>query len=162
MARLIEPEREAPAAGLQDEAWWTFAALPVHARLARVWLAGWLEQRCPETAERVFDALVAFSDVLAGAVLHEAGPVGVHVQLRAGRLLCEVRDAGVDLPALLEADLAATHRRGLSLAAALTTALSVRAAPGGGKILAFTVDLARADTAPADSARGARPPHVAA
>ena len=38
-----ERERAAPSVEPADGVWWTFPALPVHARLARIWLEGWLD-----------------------------------------------------------------------------------------------------------------------
>ena len=136
-----------------DGVWWTFPALPVHARLARIWLEGWLGAQCPGKEEQAFGALVAFSELVTNSVLHGAGPITVHAQLVDGskgrglrsaeprRLLCEVTDRCVDLPMLLDAGPDDEHHRGLSLVDALTARWWVRAAPGGGKTTSFLVEL---------------------
>jgi anti-sigma regulatory factor (Ser/Thr protein kinase) len=128
----------APAA---DGVWWTFPALPVHARLARVWLEGWLDAQCPGKEEQAYGALVAFSELVTNSVLHGAGPITVHARLVDRKLLCEVTDRCVDLPMLLDAGPEDEHHRGLSLVEALTESWWVRAAPGGGKTTSFLVDL---------------------
>ena len=133
-----EPE---PAPAPADGVWWTFPALPVHARLARIWLAGWLDAQCPGKEEQAYGALVAFSELVTNSVLHGAGPITVHARLVDRRLLCEVTDRCVDLPMLLDAGPEDEHHRGLSLVAALTADWWVRAAPGGGKTTSFLVEL---------------------
>ena len=132
-----EPEAPAPADGV----WWTFPALPVHARLARIWLEGWLDAQCPGKEEQAYGALVAFSELVTNSVLHGAGPITVHARLVDRRLLCEVTDRCVDLPMLLDAGPEDEHHRGLSLVDALTASWWVRAAPGGGKTTSFLVEL---------------------
>jgi anti-sigma regulatory factor (Ser/Thr protein kinase) len=138
-----------------DGVWWTFPALPVHARLARIWLEGWLGAQCPGKEEQAYGALVAFSELVTNSVLHGAGPITVHARLVYGpqgadravlgteprRLLCEVTDRCVDLPMLLDAGPEDEHHRGLSLVEALTASWWVRAAPGGGKTTSFLVEL---------------------
>ncbi len=145
------PEQtSAPADGV----WWTFPALPVHARLARIWLEGWLDAQCPGKEEQAYGALVAFSELVTNSVLHGAGPITVHARLvygprqnaisqgtEARRLLCEVTDRCVDLPLLLDSGPEDEHHRGLSLVDALTASWWVRAAPGGGKTTSFLVEL---------------------
>jgi anti-sigma regulatory factor (Ser/Thr protein kinase) len=148
-----EPE-SAPV--LADGVWWTFPALPVHARLARFWLEGWLDAQCPGKQEQSYGALVAFSELVTNSVLHGAGPITVHARLVYGpqelqqnlhgcnqprRLLCEVTDRCVDLPMMLDAGPDDEHHRGLSLVDALTASWWVRAAPGGGKTTSFLVEL---------------------
>jgi anti-sigma regulatory factor (Ser/Thr protein kinase) len=133
-----EPE---PAPAPADGVWWTFPALPVHARLARIWLEGWLDAQCPGKEEQAFGALVAFSELVTNSVLHGAGPITVHARLVDRRLLCEVTDRCVDLPMLLDAGPDDEHHRGLSLVEALTASWWVRAAPGGGKTTSFLVEL---------------------
>ena len=135
-----EAEAESPP-GPADGVWWTFPALPVHARLARIWLEGWLDAQCPGKEDRAFGALVAFSELVTNSVLHGAGPITVHARLMDRRLLCEVTDRCVDLPMLLDAGPDDEHHRGLSLVEALTDDWWVRAAPGGGKTTSFIVDL---------------------
>ncbi|HWG24327.1 ATP-binding protein [Actinospica sp.] len=137
-----------------DGVWWTFPALPVHARLARIWLEGWLDAQCPGKEDQAFGALVAFSELVTNSVLHGAGPITVHARLVYGprelqhglgneprRLLCEVTDRCVDLPLMLDAGPEDEHHRGLSLVDALTASWWVRAAPGGGKTTSFLVEL---------------------
>ena len=133
-----EPE---PVPAPADGVWWTFPALPVHARLARIWLEGWLDAQCPGKEEQAFGALVAFSELVTNSVLHGAGPITVHARLVDRRLLCEVTDRCVDLPMLLDAGPDDEHHRGLSLVDALTASWWVRAAPGGGKTTSFLVEL---------------------
>ena len=148
-----EPE-SAPV--LADGVWWTFPALPVHARLARFWLEGWLDAQCPGKEEQSYGALVAFSELVTNSVLHGAGPITVHARLVYGpqelqqnlhgcdqprRLLCEVTDRCVDLPMMLDSGPDDEHHRGLSLVDALTASWWVRAAPGGGKTTSFLVEL---------------------
>lgn len=133
-----EPE---PAPAPADGVWWTFPALPVHARLARIWLEGWLDAQCPGKEEQAYGALVAFSELVTNSVLHGAGPITVHARLVDRRLLCEVTDRCVDLPMLLDAGPDDEHHRGLSLVEALTASWWVRAAPGGGKTTSFMVEL---------------------
>jgi anti-sigma regulatory factor (Ser/Thr protein kinase) len=130
-----------PAPAPADGVWWTFPALPVHARLARIWLEGWLDAQCPGEEEQAYGALVAFSELVTNSVLHGAGPITVHARLVDRRLLCEVTDRCVDLPMLLDAGPDDEHHRGLSLVDALTGSWWVRAAPGGGKTTSFMVDL---------------------
>ena len=149
----VDAEAEAAAAPA-DGVWWTFPALPVHARLARIWLEGWLDAQCPGKEDRAYGALVAFSELVTNSVLHGAGPITVHARLVYGprelhrnpgteprRLLCEVTDRCVDLPMLLDAGPEDEHHRGLSLVDALTSSWWVRAAPGGGKTTSFLVEL---------------------
>ncbi len=104
--------RRCPA---RDGVWWTFPALPVHARLARIWLEGWLDAQCPGKEEQAYGALVAFSELVTNSVLHGAGPITVHARLMDRRLVCEVTDRCVDLPMLLDAGPDDEHHRGLSL-----------------------------------------------
>lgn len=134
----VEPDA-APAPA--DGVWWTFPALPVHARLARIWLEGWLDAQCPGKEEQAYGALVAFSELVTNSVLHAAGPITVHARLVDRQLVCEVTDRCVDLPMLLDAGPDDEHHRGLSLVAALTASWWVRAAPGGGKTTSFLVEL---------------------
>ena len=124
-----------------DAVWWTFPALPVHARQARKWLAAWLDSEGPGKDEQVDGALVAFSELVTNAVLHAAGPVTVHTRLAGRRLLCEVTDRCAELPRLLEPSETDGSHRGLSLIERLTAFWWVRAAPGGGKTIGFAVDL---------------------
>jgi anti-sigma regulatory factor (Ser/Thr protein kinase) len=136
----VEAEPD-PACAPADGVWWTFPALPVHARLARIWLEGWLDAQCPGKEEQTFGALVAFSELVTNSVLHAAGPITVHARLVDRQLVCEVTDRCVDLPMLLDAGPEDEHHRGLSLVAALTASWWVRAAPGGGKTTSFLVEL---------------------
>jgi anti-sigma regulatory factor (Ser/Thr protein kinase) len=131
------PDPAALAAGM----WWTFPALPVHARLARTWLAGWLDAQDPGKQDKAHSALVAFSELASNAVLHGAGPITVHARLDGRRLHCEIADRGAGLPRLLHADPDSEHHRGLSLVDALAADWSVRAFPGGGKTVSFAVEL---------------------
>jgi anti-sigma regulatory factor (Ser/Thr protein kinase) len=123
-----------PAAGLR----WQFPALPVHARMARIWLEAWMADRAlgPDTAYR---AAVAFSEVVTNAVLHGRGLITVSARIEHGALECEVGDGASDLPVVYEAGDDDEHHRGLSLVDALTSEWRVAARPGGGKTVLFTV-----------------------
>lgn len=137
----VDPEPDPAPVPADDGVWWTFPAVPVHARLARIWLEGWLDAQCPGKEEQAYGALVAFSELVTNSVLHGAGPITVHARLVERRLLCEVTDRCVDLPMLLDAGPDDENHRGLSLVAALTASWWVRAAPGGGKTTSFLVEL---------------------
>jgi hypothetical protein len=63
------------------DVWLTFPAVSIHAWLARLWLAGWLEAQCPGTREQAFETLLAFSELGDNAVFHGAGPTTVHAWL---------------------------------------------------------------------------------
>jgi anti-sigma regulatory factor (Ser/Thr protein kinase) len=127
---------------------WQFPALPVHARMARVWLEAWMADRAlgPDTAYR---AAVAFSEVVTNAVLHGSGLITVGARIEAGAVECEVGDGASDLPVVYEAGDDDEHHRGLSLVDAMTSDWRVTARPGGGKTVVFTV---RAQEADADAA----------
>ena len=144
----VETEPGAAVAAA-DEVWWTFPALPVHARQVRIWLGAWLCTRRPGSQEHAYGALVAFSELVTNSVLHGAGPVVVHAQLVERRLLCEVTDRCPQMPVLLGAGPEDEHHRGLSLVDALTADWWVRATPNGGKTTSFLVELAPNDAADA-------------
>ena len=133
-----EPEPEPPSAG-PAAACWQFPPLPVHARMARVWLEAWIADRGPGE-EAAYRAAVAFSELVTNAVLHGRGPVTVRVLVEPGRIECEVTDAACDLPVVYEAGDEDEHHRGLSLVDALTTTWQVRRRSEGGKSVAFTVE----------------------
>lgn len=141
MMHKAPPVEMSAASSTADGVWWTFPAMPVHARLARFWLEGWLDAQCPGKEEQAFGALVAFSELVTNSVLHGAGPITVHARLVDRSLFCEVTDRCVDLPMLLDAGPEDEHHRGLSLVEALTANWWVRAAPGGGKTTSFMVEL---------------------
>ena len=124
-----------------DAVWWTFPPLPIHARQARKWLEAWLDDEGPGKDEQVHAALVAFSELVTNAVLHGCGPITVHAGLAGRQLRCEVTDRCVELPRLLDPARAEGRHRGLSLIESLTQTWWVRAAPGGGKTIGFTVEL---------------------
>ncbi|HEU5333810.1 MAG TPA: ATP-binding protein [Actinocrinis sp.] len=125
---------------------WQFPALPVHARMARIWLEAWMADRAlgPDIAYR---AAVAFSEVVTNAVLHGRGLVTVIARIEPGAVACEVGDGASDLPVVYEAGDDDEHHRGLSLVDALASDWRVAARPGGGKTVSFTV---RADEAGRD------------
>jgi len=135
------PEDPAPA----DELRFTFPALPIYARQARMWLATWLCARRPVTRDDVYEALIVFSEVVTNAVLHGAGPVVVHAKLVEWRLECEVTDGCANLPVLLQAEPDDEHHRGLSLLEMLGADWRVRVAPGGVKTICFLVELEPTD-----------------
>jgi anti-sigma regulatory factor (Ser/Thr protein kinase) len=130
-----EPEPEPHSA----TACWQFPPLPVHARMARIWLEAWIADRGPGE-EAAYRAAVAFSELVTNAVLHGRGPVTVRVRVEPGLVDCEVTDAACDLPVVYEAGDEDEHHRGLSLVDALTTSWQVRPRAGGGKSVAFTVE----------------------
>jgi serine phosphatase RsbU (regulator of sigma subunit)/anti-sigma regulatory factor (Ser/Thr protein kinase) len=107
---------------------WTLDALPArvrHARtLAREALTKWGLSRLSETVE------LLVSELVTNAVRHGAGDIGLRM-IRAGSLLCEVRDDGHDLPNLLSADLSAENGRGLQLVSALADRWGTQRTPTG-------------------------------
>ncbi len=129
------PLGPAPAFGALQ---WQFPALPVHARMARVWLEAWMSDR-GLGSETAYRAAVAFSEVVTNAVLHGSGLITVRARIAPGVLECEVGDAAADLPVVYEAGADDEHHRGLSLVDALADDWRVSARPGGGKTVAFTV-----------------------
>ena len=128
-------EPEPPAASAR----WQFPALPVHARMARIWLEAWIADRGP-SEDAGYRAAVAFSELVTNAVLHGAGPVTVQALVQPGRIECEVSDAARDLPVVCEAGEDDEHHRGMSLVEALTTSWQVRRRPEGGKSVTFVVE----------------------
>jgi anti-sigma regulatory factor (Ser/Thr protein kinase) len=142
MTLCTQPDEDDPeTAALANGMWWTFPAMPVHARLARAWLAGWIDAQRPGKEEQAYGALVAFSELTTNAVLHGAGPITVYARLDGRRLLCEVADRGARMPRMLGPEPDGEHHRGLNLVDALSADWSVRASPGGGKAVAFAVEL---------------------
>jgi len=135
---LPEPRAAAePPAGAS--AHWQFPALPLHARMARVWLEAWIADRGP-SQDAAYRAAVAFSELVTNAVLHGAGPVDVRALVEPGRIECEVSDAARDLPVVCEAGEDDEHHRGMSLVEALTSSWQVRRRPEGGKSVTFVVE----------------------
>lgn len=131
------PETPAPV----DELRFTFPAVPIHARQARIWLEAWLCAQSPGTPEQVYEALIVFSELVTNSVLHGAGPIMVRARLVAWRLECEVTDRCAEMPVLLDAGLEDEHHRGLNLVDALTADWWVRANPDGEKTTCFIVEL---------------------
>lgn len=95
---------------------WTLDSLPARVReargLARETLHTWGLAELSETVE------LLVSELVTNAVRHGSGDIGLRL-IRAGSLLCEVRDNGYDLPALRRADVTAENGRGLQLVTAL-------------------------------------------
>lgn len=134
-----------------DELRFTFPALPIHARQARMWLKAWLYAQRPGAREHADEALIVFSELVTNSVLHGAGPVMVHARLVEWRLECEVTDGCVELPVLLDAGPEDEHHRGLSLVDALTADWWVRADPEGEKTTCFIIELGPIDAAAANA-----------
>jgi PAS domain S-box-containing protein len=107
---------------------WTLDALPAKVRdargLARETLTTWGLSQLSETVE------LLVSELVTNAVRHGAGDIGLRL-IRAGSLLCEVRDDGHDLPALRNADLTAEDGRGLQLVTALADRWGTQRTPTG-------------------------------
>lgn len=138
---------EAPAPG--DEVSWTFPALPIHARQARMWLEAWLCTQRPGARDLAYEALIVFSELVTNSVLHGSGPVMVRARLVEWRLECEVTDGCAELPVLVDAGPEDEHHRGLSLVDTLTTDWWVRTNADGAKTTGFLVDLEPTDMAAA-------------
>jgi anti-sigma regulatory factor (Ser/Thr protein kinase) len=134
---LPEPRAAEPAADAAVQ--WQFPALPVHVRMARIWLESWIADRGPGQ-DAAYRAAVAFSELVTNAVLHGAGPVTVRALVEPGRIECEVSDAACDLPVVCVAGEDDEHHRGMSLVDALTTSWQARPRPEGGKSVTFVVE----------------------
>jgi anti-sigma regulatory factor (Ser/Thr protein kinase) len=147
---------EVPAPG--DELWWTFPALPIHARHARMWLEAWLCAQRPGAREYAYEALIVFSELVTNSVLHGIGPVVVHARLVEWRLECEVTDRCAELPVLFDAEPEDEHHRGLSLVDALAANWWVRANADGEKTTGFLIRLGPADTAAEPDLSACPPP----
>jgi anti-sigma regulatory factor (Ser/Thr protein kinase) len=107
---------------------WTLDAAPArvrHAReLARHTLATWGLTEHTEVVE------LLVSELVTNAVCHGAGDIGLRL-IRAGSLLCEVRDDGHELPILRRADVTAENGRGLQLVTALAERWGTQRTPTG-------------------------------
>ena len=136
---LPEPRAATAEAPAGASAHWQFPPLPVHARMARVWLEAWIADRGP-SEDAAYRAAVAFSELVTNAVLHGAGPVTVRAVVEPDRIECEVSDAARDLPVVCEAGEDDEHHRGMSLVEALTSSWQVRRRPEGGKSVTFVVE----------------------
>lgn len=134
-----EPRAAAAAPPAGASAQWQFPPLPVHARMARIWLEAWIADR-GSGQEAAYRAAVAFSELVTNAVLHGAGPVTVRALVEPGRIECEVSDTARDLPVVCEAGDDDEHHRGMSLVEALTTSWQVCPRPEGGKSVTFVVE----------------------
>ena len=95
---------------------WTLDAVPMMVRhtreLTRRTLATWGLSDLADTVE------LLVSELVTNALRHGAGDIGLRL-IRAGSLLCEVRDDGHELPALRHADVTDESGRGLQLVTAL-------------------------------------------
>jgi PAS domain S-box-containing protein len=107
---------------------WTLDARPARvgdARgLARQTLSAWGLSRLSDTVE------LLVSELVTNALRHGAGDIGLRM-IRAGSLLCEVRDDGHDLPALCNAGPTAENGRGLQLVTALADRWGSQRTPTG-------------------------------
>lgn len=93
-----------------------------------------------ERGEWLDTAVLAASELVTNAVLHARTRLELSVEVHAGQLLVEVRDASTVLPEQRHYDSEATTGRGLSLVAALTSSYGVRSLGADGKVVWFTVD----------------------
>ena len=116
---------------------WTLDALPARVRdargLARDTLTAWGLSELSETVE------LLVSELVTNAVRYGAGDIGLRL-IRAGSLLCEVRDDGYDLPNLRRADVTAENGRGLQLVSALAERWGAQRTPTG-KVVWFEQSL---------------------
>jgi anti-sigma regulatory factor (Ser/Thr protein kinase) len=116
---------------------WTLDGLPAKVRdareLARETLATWGLTELSETVE------LLVSELVTNAVCHGAGDIGLRL-IRAGSLLCEVRDDGYDLPTLRSTDVTAETGRGLQLVTALAERWGAQRTPTG-KVVWFEQSL---------------------
>ncbi|MGH3375701.1 MAG: SpoIIE family protein phosphatase [Actinoallomurus sp.] len=116
---------------------WTLDALPARVReargLARDALSTWGLSELSETVE------LLVSELVTNAVRHGAGDIGLRL-IRAGSLLCEVRDGGYELPTLRRADVTAENGRGLQLVTALAERWGSQRTPTG-KVVWFEQSL---------------------
>ena len=116
---------------------WTLGALPAKVReargLARDTLSTWGLSELSETVE------LLVSELVTNAVRYGAGDIGLRL-IRAGSLLCEVRDDGYDLPTLCRADVTAENGRGLQLVTALAERWGAQRTPTG-KVVWFEQSL---------------------
>jgi PAS domain S-box-containing protein len=116
---------------------WTLDAQPANVRdareLARETLATWGLTELSETVE------LLVSELVTNAVCHGAGDIGLRL-IRAGSLLCEVRDDGYELPTLRSADVTAEDGRGLQLVTALAERWGAQRTPTG-KVVWFEQSL---------------------
>lgn len=112
----------------EDVKSWTFDADPANVqdtrRSTRETLAEW------GMADLVDQVELMVSELVTNAVLHGAGDIGLRL-IRAGALLCEVRDDGNDLPYLCHADTTDEHGRGLQLVTALADRWGTNRTPTG-------------------------------
>jgi anti-sigma regulatory factor (Ser/Thr protein kinase) len=138
-APLPEPRAAEPPVDPQCVVVWQFPALPLHVRMARIWLEAWIADRGPGE-DAAYRAAVAFSELVTNAVLHGAGPVTVRALVEPHRIECEVVDGARDLPVFHDAEDDDEHHRGLSLVEALATSWQVRRRPEGGKSVTFVVE----------------------
>jgi PAS domain S-box-containing protein len=101
----------------EDVCSWTLDAHPAivrHTReLARKTLVTWGLNDLIDTVE------LLVSELVTNALRYGAGDIGLRL-IRAGSLLCEVRDDGHELPTLRHAELTDENGRGLQLVAALS------------------------------------------
>lgn len=96
----------------EDVAGWSFEAEPSMVRrareLSRATLESWGLSELADTVE------LLVSELVTNALTHGDGQIGLRL-IRAGALLCEVRDDGNDLPYLCHAESTDENGRGLQL-----------------------------------------------
>lgn len=118
-----------------ESADWMFPAEPRSVSQARLALAETV-RGLPD--EHVEIAVLLTTELVMNAVVHGAGPVGVHAAWGEGSVLVEVDDQSAQLPALREIDRTASSGRGLRLVDGLSSGWGV--SPGEtGKTVWFTL-----------------------
>ncbi len=107
---------------------WTLDAVPTMVRrtreLTRRTLGTWGLTELIDTVE------LLVSELVTNALRHGAGDIGLRL-IRAGSLLCEVRDDGHELPALRHAEVTDESGRGLQLVTALADRWGTQRTPTG-------------------------------
>jgi len=118
-----------------EQAGWTFAPEPRSSSRARRLVAQSLVDVPPDRVEVV---LLLTTELVANAVRHGDGPVGLHVAWGDGDVRVDVEDQSPEWPVLRPVDAEALNGRGLQLVAGLCSDWGVEPA-GTGKTVWFTL-----------------------